>query len=229
LIISHKHKFIFIKTIKTAGSSLDIALSKFCGSEDIITKLDREGEKMRRDQGYLGAQNFYIPKSRYSLRDWRKFLMKGKRPKYLNHSSAKHIRKYIGKKIWNSYYKFCVVRNPWDCFISYYYWRNKIEPRPSISEFLESDIPSRLQKLGIDLYTINGRVVVDQICFFENLTDDVEKGRLRCGLPEKLILPRAKGSVRKDRRSYREILNEEQAEKIRKLYSREIDLFGFEY
>ena len=37
MIISHKHKFIFFKTRKTAGTSLQIALSEFCGSDDIIT------------------------------------------------------------------------------------------------------------------------------------------------------------------------------------------------
>ena len=229
MIISHKHKFIFIKTVKTAGTSLDIALSKFCGKEDIITRLDSEGEAMRRDHGCLGAQNYYIPKSRYSFSDWRRFLTRGKRPKYLNHSSAKYIRRYIGKKIWDSYFKFCVVRNPWDCFISYYYWRNKAGPLPSITEFLDSETPNRLQKLGINLYTLNGKVAVDKVCFFENLEEDLEKVRLQCGLSDKLILPRAKGSARKDRRGYREVLDEEQAEKIRELSCKEIELFGYEY
>ena len=38
MIISHKHKFIFIKTVKTAGTSIDIALSKICEPQDIITQ-----------------------------------------------------------------------------------------------------------------------------------------------------------------------------------------------
>ncbi|MEL6382956.1 MAG: chondroitin 4-O-sulfotransferase, partial [Cyanobacteria bacterium J06626_18] len=31
MIISHEYKFIFLKTRKTAGTSIEIALSKFCG------------------------------------------------------------------------------------------------------------------------------------------------------------------------------------------------------
>jgi len=37
VIISHKHKFIFIKTRKTAGSSIEHFLSKYLGSNDICT------------------------------------------------------------------------------------------------------------------------------------------------------------------------------------------------
>ena len=38
MIISHKHKFIFLKTRKTAGTSVQIALSGICDQDlDIIT------------------------------------------------------------------------------------------------------------------------------------------------------------------------------------------------
>ena len=38
MIISHKHKFIFFKTRKTAGTSLQIALSEFCEDGDVRNK-----------------------------------------------------------------------------------------------------------------------------------------------------------------------------------------------
>ena len=43
MIISHKHKFIFFKTRKTAGSSIQVTLAKHCGEDDIITGQYRDG------------------------------------------------------------------------------------------------------------------------------------------------------------------------------------------
>ena len=40
MIVSHSRKFIFLKTRKTAGTSLEIALSKYCGPEDVLAPID---------------------------------------------------------------------------------------------------------------------------------------------------------------------------------------------
>ena len=37
MILSHKHKFIFIKTKKTAGTAIEAAISQLCGPDDVIT------------------------------------------------------------------------------------------------------------------------------------------------------------------------------------------------
>ena len=57
-IVSYQKNFIFIKTNKTAGTSLEIALSKFCGKEDIIGPIFTQDEDLRKSKGFLGAQNF---------------------------------------------------------------------------------------------------------------------------------------------------------------------------
>ena len=46
-----KYKFIFIKTRKTAGTSIEYNLSKYLGKEDIITPTS--------EASYL-AQNFFL-------------------------------------------------------------------------------------------------------------------------------------------------------------------------
>jgi len=37
MIISHRHRYIFIKTRKTAGASVELALVQSCGPDDIMT------------------------------------------------------------------------------------------------------------------------------------------------------------------------------------------------
>ena len=230
MIISHKYKFIFLKTNKTAGTSIEIALSKFLGADDIITPIALEDEKTRSNLGYRGPQNYLAPIWDYQIRDLAKLLLKGKKKvKFYHHISAQKVKAQIGEQVWNNYFKFCFERNPWERVISHYYWRCKSEPRPTISEFLESDTLLLLKRRGLDLYAINGQIAVDKVCRFEKLSEELEAIRTQVGLPEKLDLPRAKSSFRKDKRSYHDILNMKEKEKIAELFSEEISLFGYEY
>jgi hypothetical protein len=229
MIISHKYKFIFIKTNKTAGTSIEIALSKFCGPNDIITPISPEDEAMRRDLGYPGAQNHQLPIWRYGVRDVIERATEGKKLRFYNHIPAKEVIALIGKKKWDSYYTFCFERNPWDRIISQYYWVNKSEPRPTIQKFIRSKAPLNLKNRGYGGYTIDGKVVVDKICKFENLTEEIDAVRKLVGIPEQLELPRAKSQSRKAKGSYRDLLGEDDRDYISKLFHDEIILMGYEW
>src|SRR4051812_7001975 len=120
MIISHKYKFIFIKTKKTAGTSIEIALSKYLDKGDIITKINEED--MREGLGYPGPQNYRVPYWKYTFEDLKRLLFQRQLCVFYNHAPATYIRKYIGEKVWNSYYKFCFERNPWDKTVSSYFF-----------------------------------------------------------------------------------------------------------
>ena len=49
MIINHRYKFIFLSTRKTAGTSIEIALSQFCDASDIITPIAEEDEAVRKE------------------------------------------------------------------------------------------------------------------------------------------------------------------------------------
>ena len=214
MIISHRHKFIFIKTTKTAGTSIEIALSKFCGAEDVITRITPEDEKLRSEAGYRGPQNF-------RLRGGGKFK---------NHDSASFIRAQVGESVWNSYFKFCVVRNPWDRAVSYYYWKtHELEERPCIDEFYEAERMLRLVRRGADLYRLDGRIAVDRVCIFERLQEELEETRTELGLGEPLELPRAKGHFRDRDVHYRDVLSQELVKRIATVFAQEVADFNFEY
>lgn len=230
MILSHKYKFIFIKTNKTAGTSIEIALSKYCGSDDIITPISPEDEEIRKNLGYLAPQNYLSPIWDYSIGELITGALKGTRKKnFYSHISLKEIESQIGGKTLNDYFKFCVERNPWDRVVSLYYWRCKSEPRPSISEFVRSSAPLILKKRGFELYTIDGKIAVNKVCRFESLSEELEEIRKHLGIPGELELPRAKSRFRKDKRNYRDILGEEEKLKIAELFSDEIRFFDYKF
>ena len=230
MIICHDYKFIFIKTNKTAGTSIEIALSIFCGANDIIPPLLPEDEAIRSSLGYREPQNYQASYFDNSLMDSLKYLLTGKRKKkFYSHISAKEIIQYIGPQIWDDYFTFCFERNPWDRIISLYYWHYQSKSRPTITEFLATDIPLILKRNGYDLYTINDEIVVDRVCRFENISEELEIVRRRLGIPQKLELPKAKSRFREDKRNYRDILTDTEKVQVENIFSNEIKLFNYSF
>jgi len=56
MILCHAHRFIFIKTTKTAGSSPEMTLTKYCGPDDIVTPMSPADERKRASLGYSGPR-----------------------------------------------------------------------------------------------------------------------------------------------------------------------------
>lgn len=228
MIISHKYKFIFLKTRKTAGTSIEIALSKFLGSDDIITPITMEDENIRKELGYRGPQNYTVPYARYTLTDWQQRMFKKKKAEFYNHVPAVKIKKWVGEKIWNSYFKFCFERNPWDKAISqYYFFCETNNLQLSMQEHLSIFNPERLSNFSI--YSIKGRVAVDYIGRYEKLAEEIKFISEKIGVAEELFLPRAKTTYRKDKRSYKEVLGEEEKNYISKICRKEIELLDYHY
>lgn len=228
MIVSHKHRFIFVKTTKTAGTSIEIALSRFCGPKDVITPISADDEQLRSDRGFRGPQNFLVSPWNFTLKDWARFAIRGERQQcYFNHMSASAIKGYVGERVWSNYYKFCFERHPCERVISLYFHAYRQEPRPTMWEYLNSPMPLTLKSAGFGNYTIDGRIAVDRVCLYENLQQELEKIGTRLGLPEPLELPRAKGALRKDKRPFHEILSEREIEKVRELFQQEFELFGY--
>lgn len=51
MIVSKKYGFIFLKTRKTAGTSIEIALSRATARDDIITRISADDEILRQKWG----------------------------------------------------------------------------------------------------------------------------------------------------------------------------------
>ena len=234
MIVNHKYKFIFIKTRKTAGTSIEIALSKFCGPGDIITPISKEDEPKRRQMGGMGPQNFKRPPRALSLKKRLKALIAGKHvaryPQeeilFYNHSSASHVSANLQPKIWRNYYKFCFERNPFDRAISHYYWSDRDQERP-INDYIIDAPGEMLSNWG--LYTIGDEIAVDFVGRYEDLAADLATVASKLGLPELPSLPRAKSRFRLDRAHYSELLNPQSRAHIEAVCAKEMDAFHYRW
>ncbi|MBS0579624.1 MAG: hypothetical protein JSR36_10225 [Proteobacteria bacterium] len=227
MIISHKYRYIFIKTGKTAGTSIEIALSKYAGPADVITPCTVEDDLLRAQLGYVGPQNYHLPIRRYSLGMIANSLFARRRVAYFNHMGAESIRRLVGRQIWSAYYKFCFERNPWDKVVSAYYYDVADPAILSISDYIRGGACDYLP--GAKLYTIRGEVAVDEIFQFESLDKAMLTVAHRVGLPETPSLPRAKAQFRPPDRHYREVLSEGDKQEIGRIYAKEIATFGYQW
>jgi len=251
-IISHKHQFIFLKTRKTASSSLEIAIGNVCGPEDCLCPtgdgkefgiVEQNNQKRLRE---LTLHDF----AQFSNRLFKDIRKTGK-PK-LNrsfkkltghiksaHANAREMRKICGEEIWNNYYKFCFERNPFDRLVSLYHWRTKnMKSQPSFKEFALS-VAAKHQSKGAGIgnadfwtnrpyYEIDGKLVVDRVCRFENLSQELEEFYKRINVPWNAELPHMKGNYR-PQKNYRDYYDTELIDIFKKIFAYEIENLGYSF
>jgi len=143
--------------------------------------------------------------------------------------TAGEIKACLPGDVWNGYFKFCFERNPWDKVISHYFHRNRNEKFRDIMDYLRHDHGDDLH--GSKAYMIDGKVAVDRIFRYEDMEGALTELTDLLALDKKLQLPsyRAKSQFRKDHRSYREILSEEEAAIISGRFRDDIALLGYRY
>jgi hypothetical protein len=210
MIISHKHKFIYIKTRKTAGTSIQQAIEKYCGSNDIIcpigphTQEELETYTPRNYEGFNG------------------------------HDFAHKVRSQIGEDVWNEYFTFTFVRNPWDKLISQFWFdfKGKSRTLDAFKRYLRTQTNEEENKrhLGNWFYYTDSdgkSVIVDYIGQYENLQVDYGVVCNRLGIPIQ-TLPRLKAGIREEA-SYQNYYDEKDREIIKNIEStkREIEYFKY--
>ena len=240
MIISHKHKFIFIKTAKVGGTSVEIALSSIIGEEDIITPNSPEDEVLRTEYGYLGPRNYKKSVKEMAPLDWLlviKRMVLGPRTaiwphKFRHHSRADEVQRLIGSATWDSYFKFTIERTPFDKTVSMHSYFNRARKTPtSFADYFEKGLVGLAS--DFDRYSnIGGTVIVDRILRYENLANELSELSREHGWPEDIGLLlrgittkstyRQKGSVSK-------LYTPQMKQEVEIAFAREIMLLGYEF
>jgi hypothetical protein len=155
---------------------------------------------------------------------------------FYNHMPAYKVKAALPREVWETYLKVAVERNPWDREVSLYFWETRQLPeesRPTFSDFVLKR-PALERVKNVQLYSIDGTIVVDRFLRYERLAADFAHFVRDLGIEPAPALPHAKSSHRPasggvDAAGYRRFYDEATREAVARYYAREIAFFGYTF
>ena len=195
-MISHKLRFIFIHIPKTSGNSLSIFLEDIVNNE-VILRSSNMGEK----QGI----SILCEKTR----------------KDIKHCDITYYKKTYGEKI-NDYFKFTIVRNPYDRMLSFYFWskgkNNQKFNRNEFINFIKKNNSFQHKYIDNTFHIIH----------FENLINELKNIEWFKEIVDFNNYPTLNASSN-SKRNYNEIYDKELKDLVFNKYKKDFELFGYKY
>jgi hypothetical protein len=235
MIASFSKNFIFLKTHKTASTSIEIVLSSWCSDRDICTPFAGVDEITRVSFGGI-AMNFaddadYVTKYQEAARAGDVAAMKSlrspvqKRGRFTNHMPGTKVRELI-PELWNTAYKFTVERHPYDRVISRVYWDRKgVGPVDLCSEIDKAIEHPSLPNFPV--YSENGNLLVDEVIRYDRLWPRINEMAAQYGEKPITDPPKAKGGYRTNRQPPEELLSAKQKARVYERTALEFEIMGF--
>lgn len=206
MLISNKHKFIFIHVYKTGGSSITHALLPYCKSPVRVL-----------------AHNIL---SQFNIQILKPF-------PYDGHITAQNLANKIGKNSFSKYFSFSFVRNPWDWHVSLYHFMLSRQDHRSHKEIkqigsFENYIKWRRGGMKSQKSFItdeNGEKLVNFVGRFEALHADYQKVCETIGVKAKK-LPHRKRILKKP---YQYYYTPKLRDMVATINKEDIDFFEYEF
>jgi len=223
MLVSHNYKFIYTKTNKTAGTSVESFFERFCMPEDTWKQSYNRPETVS-ESGIVGFRGARRPADCC----------------YWNHMPASAIRERLGDDTWEKYFKFCVVRNPYDKTVSQFYFQRRLrlekDQRADIIDLDEDRqaLESWLEGAHIahdrDKYVIDGEFCLDDVIRFENLQQEVNRVcdllSIECG---PAALTSFMGGIRPAQATTESLYSEKSKQIVEEKYSFELEYFNYSF
>jgi Sulfotransferase family len=216
MIVSHKYRFIFLRTEKTASTSLSAALDNLLDEKDLRTTMSRP-PWAKLSPIHHGALKRHFPQY-FGLH---------------THATARQVREIIGRKIFDSYYKFAVERNPWDRQVALYAHRQWKRGRPV--DHFDRDMRSLIYRSteyvrlnNWSVYAIGRETVADRVLRYERLDEEIDELATTLGLPGPLDMPRLR-SYATDRPHYSTYYSDSTRDLVARWYAKEIEALGYRF
>ena len=236
MIISFKYKFILIKTYKTAGSSIENYLHPYLNNKDILapTKdfygINCWGDFDTKELDYYFDKESLKKKIKYKLKYFAHM------PIWLVKERLKPLSNKLNYDIFKNFYKFGVIRNPFDTIVSHYYWQNSSENNLNSITFnevlkeLESNIYPNYGLLNLNKLMDKNleKVLCDKIIKYEDLNKELSFVFNKLGIPfdDKLKIFKKKNNKRKN---YKNFFDNNEQKLINEIFWKDIEMFDYSY
>ncbi|XWN30577.1 MAG: sulfotransferase family 2 domain-containing protein [Devosia sp.] len=216
MIVSHSRRFIFLRTEKTGGTSLTAALRAIAAPGDTYPGEVRPSWSKHLPFSYGGLQR--------NLPD-----VFGLHP----HATAAQARRVLGRRVFDSYFKFAIERNPWDRQVSLYTHREwkKGRNNDGFDRHMRSPLYRNTEYCRLNnwsIYTIDGTVVADKILRYETLAEEIETLQSLVGAKLLEAMPRMR-AYDSDRPHYSTFYTDASRDRVAGWYRREIEAFGYTF
>lgn len=241
MIFLSKKNLLFIKTKKTAGTSVELALSLNASEDDIITPVSLSDEFKRLDlkgqfpvnwgSDKAAEENYFntimqLYKHRHETPAPRFKLEKYKAScKYFNHFTPDQIVPTFGKNNFENAHKVTICRHPYEQLVSHAFYLVSIN-KLSLNETIEN-LLSKKTGANLPFYFLGGRLSIDTFVRYEYLLSDLKELEKKFSLQLLNNLPVCKGDFRLDRRPAHEILNKSQKRRCLELNRWEFEYFDY--
>lgn len=218
MIVSHKHRFIFVHLGRTAGRSLTAAIAPYCGADDIVTPSGkRTGRNYAGFDRHFTAQEIRAAIGRERFEEYFKFTIE-RNPwdKIVSRywAYAAEPRKSLYKRVpeW-------LTGRP----LSFDEW---FELRVLQARFLTFGYYRFPRHYGC--YMEDDRPLVDFIGRYENLTEHLAVISDRIGIP--VVLSKTRGTNRhKERVPYTERFDERKQRIVADWYRKDLAYLGYRF
>lgn len=211
MLVSHRRRFVYAKTAKTAGTSVEIYFEPWCLPEGEWTFSHARAEYVG-DSGIIG---------------YRGAGAEGRR--WFHHMPARAIRDGIGQQRWDSYFKFAVIRNPFDKLVSGYFFACRPEgDKGALIDGFRQWVLGGGEIMDRHTYTIDGEICLDFFIRFEALEQGLQSVCSRLSLPwEPSRLRALKTQFRQREIRLDEFYDAATAAVVEEKYAMELAHFGY--
>lgn len=208
MLISHSRRFVYIHLNRTGGSSFSRVLDPYVDRPP-DGRLDRLLDKLRLQRDPT-------------------------RMRFRAHDSALAVQRRWPREMFDEYYKFAFVRNPWSWLVSIYHrilgtpthrHQERFSRMKGFGEFVDFEIARNKRFQHTFVLGKEDEMLVDFLGRFERLQADFDRVCEHLSI-EPVELPRLGGRKQVD---YREMYDDATRDKVARHWRKDVELFQYEF